>query len=156
APHVADAQWPRGELDQFVLAALEQQALRPASDADRYAWLRRVSFDLIGLPPTTDEIDAFVGDASPDAFERVVDRLLASPAFGGGWPLWGLALVGSGAQIGPANNVPAEHAWRYRDYVIRAFSADKPFDEFVREQIAGDLMTASNVSDRQDQYTATG
>ncbi len=155
-PEVKEASWPLLEADRFILARLEQEGWRPSPDADRFTWLRRVTFDLTGLPPTPAEIDAFLADASNQAFERVVDRLLASAAFGERWARPWLDLVGYADQIGSANNVPAEHAWRYRDYVIRALNADKPFDQFVREQLAGDLLAASSIEERQDQITATG
>lgn len=155
-PAVRSADWPRGDVDHFILAALEEKGLGPSRDADRYIWLRRVSLDLTGLPPTLDEIQSFVNDPSDEAWEHVVDRLLASRAFGERWARPWLDLVGYADQIGSANNVPAEHAWRYRDYVIRSFQADKPFDEFVREQIAGDLLSAGTIDQRQDQLTATG
>jgi hypothetical protein len=127
--------------------------ISPAPRADDYTWLRRVSFDLTGLPPTPREIEDFTRDSSR---ERVIDRLLGSHAFGERWARHWLDLVGYADQIGTANNVPAPHAWRYRDYVIRAFNADKPFDEFVREQIAGDLLSATSPPERRDQLTATG
>ena len=155
-PEVNEASWPLLEADRFILARLEQEGWRPSPDADRFTWLRRVTLDLTGLPPTPAEIDAFLADASDQAFERVVDRLLASAAFGERWARPWLDLVGYADQIGSANNVPAEHAWRYRDYVIRALNADKPFDQFVREQLAGDLLAASSIEERQDQITATG
>ena len=155
-PEVNEASWPLCEADRFVLARLEQEGWRPSPDADRFTWLRRVTLDLTGLPPTPAEIDAFLADVSDQAFERVVDRLLASAAFGERWARPWLDLVGYADQIGSANNVPAEHAWRYRDYVIRALNADKPFDQFVREQLAGDLLAASSIEERQDQITATG
>jgi hypothetical protein len=156
APRVSDTQWPLQEVDRFVLAALERNNLRPSTDADRHTWLRRVSLDLTGLPPSPEEIAAFTSDPSEAAWERVVDRLLASPAFGERWARPWLDLVGYADQIGSANNVPAEHAWRYRDYVVRSFNADKPLDQFIREQLAGDLLTAADIQERQDQITATG
>ncbi|HLJ11286.1 MAG TPA: DUF1549 domain-containing protein, partial [Planctomycetaceae bacterium] len=156
APSIRDARWPFDPLDAFILAALEAEGLKPSPEADRYAWLRRVSLDLTGLPPTPHEIQSFLDDASADPYERVVDRLLSSRAFGERWARPWLDLVGYADQIGSANNVPAEHAWRYRDYVIRAMAADKPFDEFVREQLAGDLLAAGSIEQRQDQLTATG
>jgi hypothetical protein len=153
---VGDGQWPRGKVDRFVLAKLEVSGLHPSLDADRYRWLRRVSLDLTGLPPTSREIQSFVDDHSPLAWEHVVDRLLASADFGERSARPWLDLVGYADQIGSANNVPAEHAWRYRDYVIQACRDDKPFDEFLREQLAGDLLTARNIEERQSQLTATG
>lgn len=143
-------------IDGFIAAKLAANRLVPAPQTDRYTWLRRVSFDLTGLPPTPQQIDAFIHDQAPDARDKVVDRLLASPAFGERWARHWLDLVGYADQIGSANNVPAIHAWRYRDYVIRAFNAGKPFDEFIREQIAGDLLPATSVAQRQDQLTGTG
>ena len=155
-PEVGDGQWPLGNVDRFVLAKLEASGLHPSPDADRYLWLRRVSLDLTGLPPTSGEIRSFIDDHSPLAWEHVVDRLLASPDFGERSARPWLDLVGYADQIGSANNVPAEHAWRYRDYVIQAFRDDKPFDEFIREQLAGDLLTARSIEERQAQLTATG
>ena len=155
-PAVGDGQWPLGNVDRFVLAKLEASGLHPSPDADRYLWLRRVSLDLTGLPPTRHEIQCFVDDHSSLAWEHVVDRLLASRDFGERSARPWLDLVGHADQIGSANNVPAEHAWRYRDYVIRAYRNDKPFDEFIREQIAGDLLTAQSIEQRQRQLTATG
>ena len=155
-PPVRDTSWPRVGLDAFVLARLDAENLRPVADADRHTWLRRVTFDLTGMPPTVDEIKAFVGDDSSSARERVVDRLLASSAFGEKWARHWLDLVGYADQLGTVNDVPAPYAWRYRDYVIRAFNADKPFDRFVREQIAGDLLSASDPETRREALTATG
>src|SRR5207248_6388580 len=137
-PSVHDTSWPRDDLDSFLLAKLEARGLRPAPDADRHTWLRRVSLDLTGLPPSPAQIREFVNDPSPQAHERVVDRLLGSPAFGERWARHWLDLTGYADQIGTANDLFAEHAWRYRDYVIAAFNADKPYDRFVREQSAGD------------------
>jgi len=155
-PEVRQADWPLGDVDRFVLATLEEKGLGPSPDASRHTWLRRVSLDLTGLPPTPSEIADFVDDSSEHAWEHVVDHLLASRAFGERWARFWLDLVGYADQIGSANNVPAEHAWRYRDYVIRAMQSDKPFDEFVREQLAGDLLAARTIEERQDQLTATG
>lgn len=156
APKVQDAQWPLCSTDVFVLASLEQKRLHPSPDADRHTWLRRVSLDLTGLPPTAPDIESFLNDQLDGAWERVVDRLLGSRAFGERWARAWLDLVGYADQIGSANDVPAEHAWRYRDYVIRALCADKPFDVFTREQLAGDLLTAAGINERQDQLIATG
>lgn len=155
-PPVQDATWPHGGVDHFILNALESKKLKPAADADRYTWLRRVSLDLTGLPPTVAEIQNFIGDESPTAFERVVDRLLQSRAFGERWARHWLDLVGYADQIGTSNNLFAEHAWKYRDYLIDAFNEDKPFDQFVREQIAGDLLDYDSVEARAAGITATG
>jgi hypothetical protein len=155
-PAVKSRWWPLCEVDQLLLARLEAAGITPAADADRYTWLRRVSFDLTGLPPTPAQIQAFVRDRSPGAYEKVVDRLLASPAFGERWARHWLDLVGYADQVGSANDVPAVHAWRYRDYVIHALNQDKPFDRFVREQLAGDLLAFRSEQERQDQLVATG
>ena len=155
-PDVQARTWPYSDVDRFILASLESKGLSPSADASRHRWLRRVNLDLIGLPPTVHELNEFFDDHSEGAFEKVVDRLLASPAFGERWARPWLDLVGYADQIGSANNVPADFAWRYRDYVIRAFNQDKPFDRFVREQIAGDLMESDSIEERQDQIIATG
>ena len=155
-PAVRNGDWPLDPLDRFVLARLDVRGLHPVADADRYTWLRRVSFDLTGLPPTPDEIHAFVDDPSPQAFETVVDRLLQSRAFGERWARHWLDLTGYADMMGTSNNVFAEHAWRYRDYLIEAFHKDKPFDRFVREQIAGDLLPFASPRERAENITATG
>ena len=155
-PPVRDGSWPRDDVDRFVLARLEAEGLRPAGDAERHAWLRRVSFDLTGLPPTQAEIAAFMADSSPAAETVVVDRLLASRGFGERWARHWLDLTGYADQMGTSNDVFAEHAWRYRDYLIAAFNADKPYDRFIREQIAGDLLTDTDPATRAANLVATG
>ncbi|MDB5342257.1 MAG: Planctomycete cytochrome [Schlesneria sp.] len=155
-PIVKDGAWPIESLDHFILAKLEASDLKPVGDADRYTWLRRVSLDLTGLPPTPNEIDAFIRDNSPRACEAVVDRLLASRAFGERWARHWLDLTGYADMMGTSNNVFAEHAWRYRDYLIEAYHKDKPFDRFVREQIAGDLLPATSPTEQAENITATG
>ena len=155
-PEIKDSRWPFLDVDRFIWDALERSDIRPLEDADAYTWLRRVSFDLTGLPPSIEEIQEFVQDESDQARERVVDRLLASRAFGERWARHWLDLVGYADQIGTSNNVFAQHAWRYRDYVIDVFNADKPFNEFIREQIAGDLLPFDCVEDRAAGLTATG
>lgn len=155
-PSVKDVTWPRTEVDRFLLAKLESQGLKPVADADRYTWLRRVSIDLTGLPPTSEQITEFVADTTPQAYERVVDRLLASAAFGERWARHWLDLTGYADQIGTANDLFAEHAWKYRDYTIAAFNTDKPFDRFVKEQIAGDLLPYQTVEERGANLIATG
>ena len=154
APEVRQAGWPLNPVDRFILARLEANGLTPAPDADAYTWLRRVSLDLTGLPPTPEDLARF--DASPVSRAAAVDRLLQSSAFGERWARHWLDLTGYADQIGSANNVFAEHAWRYRDYVIEAFNSDKPFDGFIREQIAGDLLPASSPQERATNITATG
>ena len=156
APAVRDADWPRDDIDRFLLAKLEEQGLRPVGDADRVALIRRVTFDLTGLPPTPGEIDAFLADPSPKAFDRVVDRLLASKAFGERWGRHWLDVARYGESTGPSRNIPYPHAWRYRDYVLDSVNADKPYDRFLTEQIAGDLLPAASAGERDERLTATG
>ena len=143
-PSVQTMAWPRDSIDRFVLARLEAERLVPVPDADKATLLRRVTFDLTGLPPTVDELRAFMADDSPQAFETVVDRLLKSPAFGEQWARHWLDVARYGESTGPSRNIPYPHAWRYRDYVIDALNADMPFNQFVREQLAGDLLAAAN------------
>ncbi len=137
-PNVKDAKWPRDDLDAFVLARLEEHGLSPASDADRYTLLRRVTFDLTGLPPTLEEIEAFINDPSDRAYEKAVERLLDSPAFGDHWARhwFDLSCYADLADI--QGNVLIRDAWHYRNYVIGALNSDKPLDRFIHEQIAGD------------------
>ncbi len=155
-PAVKDAGWPRTELDRFVLATMEAQGLKPVGDADRAVLLRRVSYDLVGLPPTPQEIEAFVADKSPHAFETVVDRLLASPQFGERWGRHWLDVARYAESTGSSRNYPYHYAWRYRDWVIDALNRDKPYDQFIREQIAGDLLPARSPAQRDQQQIATG
>jgi cytochrome c553 len=155
-PVVRDGAWPRSDIDRFILARLEEKKLKPVRDADRLDLLRRVTFDLIGLPPTPAQMDAFLQDQSPDRFEKVVDRLLAAPAFGERWGRHWLDVARYGESTGSARNLPYPHAWRYRDYVIDAFNSDKPYDQFIREQIAGDLLPARSQKERDEQLIATG
>jgi hypothetical protein len=150
------ADWPINETDRFILAKMEENQRTPVSDADRSVWLRRVTLDLTGLPPTPEDIEAFLRDDREAAYEHVVDRLLESVQFGERWARHWLDLVGYADQIGTANNIFAEHAWRYRDYVIRAFHEDRPFDQLIREQIAGDLLESDSPEKRADQLVATG
>ena len=140
----------RNDVDRFLLAALEKQGLKPVADADKLTWLRRVTFDLIGLPPTLAEIDAFLADTSPSADAAVVDRLLASPQFGERWGRHWLDVARYGESTGKERNIPFTHAWRYRDYVIDSFNADKPYTTFISEQIAGDLLPAANPPQHND------
>jgi len=142
-PAVKDASWPRSPIDQFVLAKLEAAGLPPAPAADRRTLLRRASFDLTGLPPTPEETDAFINDPSSDAFARVVDRLLASPHYGERWGRHWLDVArysdGFGSFLDGAEK--KRDAWRYRDWVVQSLNADLPFDQFVKEQIAGDVLS---------------
>lgn len=155
-PAVSDASWPTDPVDQFVSSALEQRAMKPVGDADRHAWLRRVTLDLTGLVPSPADIENFVKDESPSARETVVDRLLASRAFGERWARHWLDMTGYADQVGTSNDVFAEHAWRYRDYLIESINSDKPFDQFLIEQIAGDLLPARSAEERASHIVATG
>ncbi|MGK0190004.1 MAG: hypothetical protein ACI9R3_005823 [Verrucomicrobiales bacterium] len=156
SPAVKEGQWPLTASDTFLLARLEGEGIRPAAETDRYTWLRRVSLDLTGLPAIPEEVAAFIADDSEDAFARVADRLLGSRAFGERWARHWLDLTGYADQVGTANNVMATDGWRYRDYLVDAFNADKPFDRFVREQIAGDLIREGTVEERAAALIATG
>ena len=139
-PSVRDAAWVRSPIDQFILSKLEAQQLTPAPVADRRTLLHRVTLDLTGLPPSAAEAEAFVADRSPDAFAKVVDRLLASPRYGEKWGRHWMDVARYADSTGADEDYRYPHAWRYRDYVINAFNADLPYDQFVREQIAGDLL----------------
>ena len=152
APVVNDTAWPRTDVDRFVRAAQEAKGLDTAPDANRRTLIRRVTFDLTGLPPRPEDVEAFVADESPGAFERVVDRLLASPRFGERWGRHWLDVVRYAESTGRTRNFPFPVAWRYRDYVIDAFNADTPYDRFITEQLAGDLMPETrdrNVKNRR-------
>lgn len=157
-PAVADANWVRDELDRFILAKLERAGLRPNPDAGRMTMLRRVAFDLVGLPPTEQEIQAFVGDPGTDeqALARVVDRYLDSPRFGERWGRHWLDVVRYADSVGRTWNAPFTYAWRYRDYVIDALNRDQPYDRFICDQLAGDLLPAGDAAQRREQLTATG
>jgi mono/diheme cytochrome c family protein len=139
-PAVRDRQWLRNPIDAFVLNRLERARLSPASNADRLTLFRRLKFDLIGLPPTPREIDDFLADRSPAAYERAVDRFLASPHYGERWGRHWLDVVRFGESDGFEHDKLRPHAWPYRDYVIRSFNENKPYDRFVAEQLAGDVL----------------
>jgi len=155
-PKVADGKWAESDIDRFVLARLEAKDLKPVADADLRTLVRRTYFDLIGLPPTPKQVDEFVSDPSPAAFAKLVDRLLESPQFGERWGRHWLDVVRYGESTGMERNYSYPHAWRYRDYVIESFNADKPFNRFLTEQVAGDLMPAESTSQRHAQTIATG
>jgi hypothetical protein len=154
-PAVRDKAWPRGSIDHFVLAGLERKGLKPAPAADRGVLLRRVHFALTGLPPSPDDTDAFIADRSPQAFEKVVDRLLASPRYGERWGRFWLDVARYAESTGGGRSLLLKDAWRYRDYVIRAFNNDTPYNRFLIEQIAGDLLPAMNEDERYWQLVAT-
>ncbi|MFH1302648.1 MAG: PSD1 and planctomycete cytochrome C domain-containing protein [Planctomycetota bacterium] len=142
-PAVKRADWPRDPvIDGFVLSAMEQQGLKPVSDANRLTLVRRVYFDLIGLPPSPAEVDAFLNDKSPEALAKLIDHLLASPRFGERWGRHWLDVVRFAESSGMEFNFTYPHAWPYRNYVIDALNQDKPYNVFLREQIAGDLIPA--------------
>ena len=132
--------WALDSIDNFVLRGLSEHNLTPASEAERHVWIRRVYFDLVGLPPEPEAIDNFLNDDSPTAYEKVVDQLLASPAFGERWARHWMDLVRYAETYGHEFDFPIAHAWEYRDYLIRAFNNDVPYDDFVKEHIAGDLL----------------
>ena len=137
-PDAAARAWIKTPVDAFILAGLRKAGLRPAASADRAALIRRITFDLTGLPPAPEEIDAFVADKSPSAWEKVVDRLLASPAYGEQWGRHWLDVVRFAESDGYEYDMHRPDAYRYRDYVVESFNQDKPYDAFVREQLAGD------------------
>ena len=155
-PAVGDEAWVRNAIDRFILARLEAEGLTPVAPAGRRQLLRRVTFDLTGLPPTPAEIDAFLADERPDAYERVVERLLASPRYGERWGRHWLDVARYADSNGLDENIAHPNAFRYRDWVIEAFNTDKPYDRFVQEQIAGDLIPAAGDDERFARLTATG
>ena len=131
--------WPRNPIDQFILARLEKEKISPSREAGRRTLIRRLYFDVIGLPPSPDAVEKFLGDRRPDAYEKLVDELLASPRYGERWARHWLDVVRFAETSGFETNVPRDNAWPYRDYVIRAFNEDKPFTQFILDQLAGDL-----------------
>ncbi|MDF1852905.1 MAG: PSD1 and planctomycete cytochrome C domain-containing protein [Verrucomicrobiales bacterium] len=139
-PKIENTNWPETGPDHFILAGIEEAGLRPAPPAEKNAWLRRVYFDLIGLPPTVAQLESFLADETPEAFSRVVDELLASPHFGEKWARHWMDLVRYAETYGHEFDYPIAGAHEYRDYLIRAFNADVPYDLFVKEHIAGDLI----------------
>jgi len=155
-PKVKQDNWARSDIDRFVLAGLEKQSLQPATQADRRTLVRRLFFDLNGVPPTPKEVEAFVNDKDPGAYEKLVDRLLASESFGERWGRHWLDIARYAESSGKDVNLTYPHAWRYRDYVIDSFNADKPYDQFIREQLAGDLMPPRDDSHQAELMTATG
>jgi hypothetical protein len=151
-PVVRDRAWVKTPVDAFILKGLQDKQLKPSAAADRITLLRRATFDLIGLPPSPEEVKAFLSDNSPRAFEKVVDRLLASPHYGEKWARHWLDLARYAESEGFKADETRPNAWRYRDYVIKAFNTDKPYDRFIREQIAGDELWPND----PDALVATG
>ena len=158
-PTVSDESWPRDPLDRYVLRRLDESGLRPAPETDRRAWLRRVSFDLSGLGPTPEVVDRFLADDSPLAYERAVDRLLAAPAFGETWGVHWLDLMRYAETRGHEQDYAIPEAFHYRDAVVRAFNADVPYDRWLVEHVAGDLVETPRVDPHlrtDDSLIATG
>ncbi|WZO99985.1 DUF1553 domain-containing protein [Isosphaeraceae bacterium EP7] len=154
SPSVRDEAWPLGDVDRFVLAKLEAAGLPPASEACPETLIRRLTFDLAGLPPTPEEVAEFAADDRPGAYERAVDRLLASPRFGERWGRHWLDVARFG-ESQTLRGLVMKEAWRYRDFVIDAFNRDMPFDQFLREQVAGDLIGGNTLADRRRGRVAT-
>lgn len=153
-PVVKKADWPANPVDNFILSSLESAGLAPAPAADKLSLIRRVTYDLTGLPPTPEEVDNFTNDKDPAAYEKLIDKLLASPAYGERWARHWLDVVRFAETNGYERDGPKPYAWKYRDYVIRSFNADKPYDQFIREQLAGDELAQKNWS--IDALTAPG
>ncbi|MFN8855421.1 MAG: DUF1549 domain-containing protein, partial [Planctomycetaceae bacterium] len=156
-PQTRDSAWAREPLDRFILSGLEAAGLNPAPQADRRTLIRRATFDLHGVPPTPEEIANFIQDESPEAFARVVDRLLASPRYGERFGRHWLDVVRYADSNGLDENLAYANAFRYRDYVVQAWNADKPYDQFLHEQLAGDLLPPTGrVEDQLERTVATG
>ena len=155
-PAVQNKRWAKNPIDSFVLAKLEDRGMTPMTAASRRVLIRRATFDLTGLPPTPEEIEAFLDDRSSKAFEKVIDRLLASPRYGERWGRHWLDVVRYADTAGDSADYPVPQAYRYRDYVIDSFNRDKPYDQFIREQLAGDLLPADSETERAERTIATG
>ena len=149
--------WSVSPIDRFIWAELDNHELTPVESADKQTLIRRATFDLIGLPPTPDDVDGFLADESPNAFAGLVERLLSSPHYGERWGRHWLDVVRYADTAGETADYPVPEAFRYRNYVIAAFNQDKPYDEFIREQIAGDILARTDVRERYaERVTATG
>ena len=159
-PQPKDAKWSPAEIDRFILKKLEEQQIKPVGDADANTFIRRLYFDLVGLPPSPEQVAAFGREfatlGARAATERVVDKLLASPQFGERWGRHWLDVARFAESTGRERNFAFPEAWRYRDYVIASFNADKPYDRFIREQVAGDLLSAKDAAQRNELLIATG
>lgn len=155
-PEVAHPEWVRSRMDRFILAKLEAKGLTPSPAAEKLTLLRRASFDLIGLPPAVDMQDRFLKDQSPAAFSKIVDELLASPQYGERWGRHWLDVARYADTAGESADYPIPEAYRYRNWVIDAFNADMPYDEFLRQQIAGDLLPSARVEEKHSKLIATG
>ncbi|MEZ5434739.1 MAG: PSD1 and planctomycete cytochrome C domain-containing protein [Verrucomicrobiales bacterium] len=155
-PTPKDSEWARTEIDRFILTSMEEKGIHPVGDADPASLLRRVFLDLTGLPPSSDFAAHFLGNPDPAVYEHIVATLLESPHFGERWGRHWLDVARYAETTGRDVNMTLPEAWRYRDYVIDAFAKDMPFDEFIREQIAGDLLPTVSEPDRAKKLTATG
>lgn len=140
-----ESNWARNPVDHFILDGLIKNNLYPSAEADRRTLIRRLSYDLLGLPPSSDEVERFVNDLDPEAYEQLVDRMLASPRYGERWGRHWLDVVHYGETHGYDKDKMRQHAWPYRDYVIRSFNADKPYTRFIHEQVAGDVLFPGTV-----------
>ncbi|MBM4109915.1 MAG: DUF1549 domain-containing protein [Phycisphaerae bacterium] len=156
APVVKDAAWPSDDIDRFVLASMESQGLTPVKDAAAVDLIRRVTFDLTGLPPTPTDVAAFLRDKQPGAYERLVDRLLGTRAFAEHWGRHWLDVARFAESSGREGNSVYPYAWRYRDWVIDSFEKNLPYDEFLRQQLAGDLLPVTGADDHAAKTIATG
>ncbi|WP_263373863.1 PSD1 and planctomycete cytochrome C domain-containing protein [Granulicella aggregans] len=158
APAVPDVKsaWAKNDIDRFVLVKLDEKHLKPVADADKHTLIRRVTYDLTGLPPTPAEVSAFISDRSPLAYEHLVDRLLASKAYGERWGRIWLDVVRYADTSGGGGDYPIAQASKYRDYVIQSFNEDKPYDRFIKEQIAGDLLPSNSEPEHWSNIVATG
>lgn len=155
-PKVKNSAWCLSPIDRFILKKLEEKGLKPAPSADRRTLIRRAYFDLIGLPPTPEQVEAFVGDKAPDAWAKVVDSLLANPHYGERWGRHWLDTVRYADSNGLDENVAFANAFHYRDYVVGAFNKDLPYDLFMTEQLAGDLLPPGDPATQNERHTATG
>lgn len=155
-PQVNHKAWLSSPVDRFILAKLESKGLKPVAGADKRTLIRRATFDLTGLPPTPEEVDSFLNDTSAKAFEKVIDRLLASPNYGERWGRHWLDIVRYADTAGCNSDFPVPAGYKYRNYVIKAFNEDKPYNRFIREQIAGDLLPAKSEAEKYENIIATG
>lgn len=155
-PATNDSSWPLSPIDHFIAAKFESANLSPAPDADKRTWIRRATFDLIGLPPTPEEIEAFLADQTSESYTKVVDRLLGSTQYGERWGRHWLDVVRYSDTAGDNSDFPIPQAYLYRNWVIDAFNRDLPYDQFVREQLAGDLLESSTAEEKRSRIIATG
>lgn len=155
-PNVKDAAWPTSPIDHFVLSKMEESGLQPAADADKQILIRRATYDLIGLPPSPEEIEGFLNDESPSAYEKLIERLLSSTQYGERWGRYWLDVVRYSDTAGDNSDFPVPQMYLYRNWVIDAFNRDLPYDQFVREQLAGDLMESASLDEKRARTIATG